>query len=63
MPQSLVNEFFDRREQGDKFGPALRKAIFQAKTTIGYVPDEEEKANRFELFKVRMRGRMDDDPM
>jgi hypothetical protein len=63
MPQSLVNEFFDRRQQGDKLGTALRKAVFQAKTSIGYVPDDEEKARRFKLFKVEMRGRMDDDPM
>jgi hypothetical protein len=63
MPQSLVNEFFDRRQQGDKFASALKKAVFQAKTTIGYVPDDEEKAKRFKLFKVEMRSRMDDDPM
>jgi hypothetical protein len=63
MPQSLVNEFFERREEGDKFGTALKRAVFQAKTSIGYVPDDEEKGKRFKLFKVETRGRMDDDPM
>jgi hypothetical protein len=47
MPQSLVNEFIERRGTGEKFGTALKKAIFQAKTTVGYVPDDEEKVQRF----------------
>ncbi len=63
MPQSLVNEFIERREEGDKFRTALNKAIFQANTSIGYVPDDEEKGKQFKLFKMEMRGRMDDDPM
>jgi hypothetical protein len=65
MPQSLVNEFIERRQCGEDLGTSLKKAIFQAKTSIGNIPgDDEEKASRsFKLFKVKMRGLIDNDPM
>src|ERR1700761_6040608 len=61
MPQSLVHEFLERRESGNTFRHSLKEAIFQAKP-----PDleaGEEDGEKFQLWKVRMRGLNDEEPV
>jgi hypothetical protein len=63
-PQSLVNEFISRRRNGERFGESLKEAVFQAKSAAwGDFDDEEEKGEKFKLFKIHMRGLVDDEPM
>ena len=60
MPQSLVNEFFERRQSGDPFRLSLKEAVFQAKSSIG--PGQEDpNAKKFQLWKVHMRDIVDDE--
>ena len=61
MP-SLLEEFADRRESGQGFGKSFKNALFQAKTSLLDI-DDEEKGQKFKLLKIRMRGRHDDDPV
>ncbi|ORY11072.1 hypothetical protein BCR34DRAFT_614864 [Clohesyomyces aquaticus] len=61
MP-SLLEEFSERRGIGQPFGKALKNAIFQAESTLLDLEDGGGK-EKFKLFKVRMRGRHDDDPV
>lgn len=64
MPQSLIDEFTDRRQAGQPFGTALKNAIFQAKpTALDLEFGEGQKKKRFRLWKVRMRGKDDDEPV
>jgi hypothetical protein len=61
MSQSLVNEFIDRRKAGEPLGSSLKEAIFQAKTIEYY--DEDDEESKFELFKMNMRGLLDEEPV
>jgi hypothetical protein len=61
MPQSLVNEFIDRRKAGEPLGSSLKEAIFQAKSTEYY--DDSDGEPKFELFKLNMRGLFDQEPV
>ena len=61
MPQTLVNEFIERRKSGEPFGTSLKEAVFQAKSSIGDYQDDNE--NKFKLWKVNMRGPVDNDPV
>ncbi|KAF2708700.1 voltage-gated potassium channel [Pleomassaria siparia CBS 279.74] len=61
MP-SLLEEFTERRQRNEPFGKSFKNAVFQAKNTA-FDLDGEEAAQRFKLWKVRMRGRHDDSPV
>jgi hypothetical protein len=64
MPQTLINEFIDRRKAGEPLPSSLKNAIFQATSvTSDFSYDEEEAGNKFQLWKVNMRGLIDDEPM
>jgi hypothetical protein len=65
MPQSLVNEFFNRRKNGEGFRQSLKEAVFQAKPTdwTEYEDDEEYKEKNFKLFKFNPRGLVDANPV
>jgi hypothetical protein len=63
IPRTLVNEFIERRKTGESLGTSLKEAIFQAKSSIGIEQEEEDDGNKFKLWKVEMRGLVDDDPV
>ena len=64
MPQSLIDEFTDRKQAGQPFGKALKNAIFQAKPAdLDLEFGEGQKKKIFKLWKVRMRGKDDDEPV
>jgi len=64
MPQSLIDEFTDRRQAGQPFGKAIKNAIFQAKPAVLDLEfGEGQKKKRFRLWKVRMRDKDDDEPV
>lgn len=64
MPQSLIDEFMDRRQAGQPFGTALKNAIFQAKPAVLDLEfGEGQEKKKFRLWKVRMRGKDDDEPV
>jgi hypothetical protein len=62
MPQTLVNEFIERRKSGEPFGTSFKEAAFQAKSGIG-AAQEDIYGKKFKLWKVHMRDVKDDDPV
>jgi hypothetical protein len=63
-PKSLVNEFIDRRKAGEPLRTSLKEAIFQAKEEQFDDDDESEDGKpKFELFKVNLRGLIDNEPV
>jgi hypothetical protein len=64
MSQSLVNQFIDRRNAGEKLGNALKESIFQAKPPAIDFNDELEGGKEpFKLWKIHMRPLVDDLPV
>ena len=69
MTRSLVHDFIERRKEGEPLGASLKNAIFQAR---GAEDDSSSSSDgestddgrpRFKLWKVNMRGLVDDDPV
>jgi hypothetical protein len=65
MPQSLIHEFLDRKKAGEPLGTCLKEAIFQAKDTTDDFDEEEsdDETPKFKLWKVDMRGLVDNEPV
>jgi hypothetical protein len=65
MPQSLVHEFLHLRRNGASLGTSLKRATFQAKSSIGELQSLglEKKRWNVQLWKVQMRGVDDGDPV
>jgi hypothetical protein len=63
LPRTLVNEFIERRKTGEPFGTSLKEAVFQAKSSIGIDQEDVDDGSGFQLWKVEMRGLVDDDPV
>jgi hypothetical protein len=69
MTQSLINDFIERRKAGEPLSTSLKNAIFQARgaeddsSDSSDSEDSDDGKPRFKLFKVNMRGLVDDDPV
>lgn len=64
MPQSLVYEFIDQLHAGTPLLKSLKRAIFQAKWDLGEEELERENGKEhFQIWKVKMRGLDDSDPV
>lgn len=64
MPDSLINEFINRRQAGESFRSSLKESIFQAKSSIGeeHAFPDPEAGPPFKLWKIHMRPVDDDEP-
>lgn len=64
MPQSLIWELLDQRSNGEPWSTSLNRAIFQAKSNIGYLSDAEKPwYKRVQWWKVDMRPVDDREPV